>query len=179
MGLLGFRKEVEGLRTGVVEREGEVQKLVTEREEVRGKIAVGRALVGYDAMLKDLEEGLVLGKPDGASSDSDSGSEDEDESEDGGDGGALGGVSLGKLRRCVLQYCVVLEAEKKLGEHPFVLAQAPRMIKVRNTLLLDLSTALQQAKSKGLLEKVLKIMKIYAHMDESGEAVKVLKSLKA
>ena len=81
----------------------------------------------------------------------------------------------------MLQYRVVQELQKGLDEHPFVAAQTPRMMKVRNTLLLDLSTALQQAKAAGSLgaERIMKLMKIYADMDESAEAVKVIKSLKA
>ncbi|KAJ4293302.1 hypothetical protein N0V90_008584 [Kalmusia sp. IMI 367209] len=172
VGLLGFKKEVEGLRNGVKEREEEVNRLVEEREETREKIAVGRALIEYEARLRVLEEGLVIEKHDGESSDS----EEEDDDEDGEDeDGALGGVSLAKLKRHVLQYRVVQDAEKSLGGHPFIAAQVPRMIKVRNTLLLDLSTALQQAKKASEWERVMKIMKIYADMDEAGEAVKVLK----
>ena len=79
------------------------------------------------------------------------------------------------------QWRLIQQCEKGVGEtHPFITAQAPRMMKVRNTLLLDLSTALQQAKGAGTsgADRVMKIMRIYADMEESAEAVKVLKSLK-
>jgi hypothetical protein len=74
---------------------------------------------------------------------------------------------------------VIRVAEKELGAHPFVVAQVPRMAKVRSTLLLDLSTALRQAKTAGASGRVMRIMKVYADMEEAGEAVKVLKGLKA
>jgi hypothetical protein len=79
-----------------------------------------------------------------------------------------------------MQYRIVRELKNSVGEHPFVTTQAPRMAKVRSTLLLDLSTALQQAKSGGKSGsgRVMKIMKVYADMEEYGEAIKVLKSLK-
>jgi len=175
VGLLGFRKEVEGLRERVLEREEEVGKLVEEKEGIRKEIAVGRALLGYEARLKRLEELLVIemtGKDGEDASDSEEDSDDDDE-------GDAVGISISRLRRHVSQFRVVQQAEKELGKHPFVIAQAPRMIKVRNTLLLDLSTALQQAKSAKASGRVMKIMKVYADMDESTEVVKVLKALKA
>jgi len=184
VGLLGFRKEVEAVRGALVGREEEVDSLVQERREIGMKVAVGRRLLEYEARLRALEELLVIemtGKDrivDGDEAVSDSEEEsDEDEDEDD----STLGVSISKLRRNVLQYRVVQELQKGLDEHPFVAAQTPRMMKVRNTLLLDLSTALQQAKAAGSLgaERIMKLMKIYADMDESAEAVKVIKSLKA
>jgi hypothetical protein len=182
VGLLGFRKEVGGLMEEVGERERDVGEALRERREVRGKIEVGRRLVDYDARLKEVEaelmiettgqETIILGEE---VSDS-----DEDEDEDEEEGGNYG-VSIVKLRRNVVQYRLVQELEKQLGEHPFVAAQASRIAKVRSTLLMDLSTALKQAKSAGTAgsSRVMKVMKIYADMDESAEAVKVLKTLKS
>ncbi|KAF2728234.1 hypothetical protein EJ04DRAFT_477685 [Polyplosphaeria fusca] len=176
VGLLGFRKEVESLRAKVVEREGEVAKCVDQRVEVRRKIAVGRALVDYDERLKLLEERLMVatgGKH--AVDDSDESEDDEDDEEEGG-------YSLGiaRLRKHVLQYRLILQIEKEIGEHPFLAAQAPRIMKVRNTMLLDLSTELQQAKAAGEPGKgrVVKILGLYADMDANAEAVKVIKEMK-
>lgn len=181
VGLLGFRKEVDGLMEVVGLREEEVKELLDERRDVRRKIEVGRRLVDYDARLKELEaelmietaghETIILGE-DVSDSDEDE-DEDEDEEEEGY------GVSIPKLRRNVLQYRLVLELEKELSEHPFVTAQAPRIAKARSTLLMDLSTALQQAKSavSSGSGRVIKVMKIYTDMEESAEAVKLLKTL--
>lgn len=180
VGLLGFRKEAEGLRNSVVQREEEVRKSLDEKVQVRKQIALGRRLVDFEARLKALEELLVIettGKDAIENGEVDVSDSEEESDEDEDDDGTLG-VSISKIRRLVLHYRVVQEAEKGLDEHPFVAAQTPRMMKVRNTLLLDLSTALQQAKRAGAAERVMKVMKIYADMDESAEAVKVLKSLK-
>ncbi|KAF1998163.1 hypothetical protein P154DRAFT_524265 [Amniculicola lignicola CBS 123094] len=183
VGLLGFRKEVEGVRARVLEREEEVKARVEERVEIRRGIAVGRALVEYNDRLEALEGLLMVesaGKLAANGYEEGSESEDEDEDEDEEDEGAYS-MAVGKLRRHVQLYRLVLEIGKGVGEeHPFIVAQAPRIMKVRNTLLLDLSTALQQSKAAGDsgAERVMKVMKIYADMDESGEAVKVLKSLK-
>jgi hypothetical protein len=178
VGLLGFRKEVVGLREVVEIKESEVQEALEERRGIREGIEVGRGLVEYDARLGELEGQLdveVTAKGNDDADMSDSEEEDEDDEEDGSYG-----VSVAKLRRHVMQYRLIQELGKSLGEHPFVVAQAPRMAKVRSTLLLDLSTALQQAKSAGVegSTRVLKVMKIYADMEESTEAVKVLKAMK-
>jgi hypothetical protein len=192
VGLLGLRKEVEASKNLVTAREAEVRGLVEEKVEVRRRIMVGRRLVEYDARLKALEELLVIettGKDalangqnadvDNSDSEEESGEDDDDDDDDDEDDGTMG-VSISKLKRHVLQYQLVQELEKGLEEHPFIVTQAPRIMKVRNTMLLDLSTALQQAKSVGKYgqDKVVKIIKIYADMEESSEAVKVLKTLK-
>ncbi|OAL04228.1 hypothetical protein IQ06DRAFT_373718 [Phaeosphaeriaceae sp. SRC1lsM3a] len=180
VGLLGFRKEVDGLKKVVNEREQEVGGLLDERRDVRAKIELGRRLLDYDARLRELEDELDInnaGKEaheNGAEDVSDSEDEEEDEEDDNY------GVSVTKLRRNVLQYRLIQELEKSLGDHPFVAAQLARFTKIRSTLLLDLSTALQQGKSAGQAGtgRIVKVMKIYADMEESEEAVKVLKSMK-
>lgn len=182
VGLLGFRKEVANLKEGVVSREREVESLVKQREEVRRNIAVGQRLIAFEEGLRNLEEALVIEArtaPDSDSDEEEDEDDDDDDEEEEEEEGVLGGISVAKLKRHVLQYKIVQEQGKVLGEHTFVVAQAPRMAKVRSTLLLDLSTALRQAKVAKASGSVLKIVKVYADMDEPGEAVKVLKGLKA
>jgi hypothetical protein len=178
VGLLGFRKEVNGLKKVVEEREQEVGGLLEERRDVRVNIEFGRRLIDYDARLRELEDDLDIDTVEKEVDDDVSDSEEEDDEDDEDDGSY--GVSIAKLRRNVMQYRIVQELKKSVGDHPFVTAQAPRIAKVRSTLLLDLSTALQQAKSGGESGsgRVMKIMKVYADMEEHGEAIKVLKSLK-
>jgi hypothetical protein len=185
VGLLGFRNEVDGLVGVVGKREEEVGELLQERRNVREKIEVGRRLVDYDARLKELEAELMIeaaGHETIILGEEVSDSEDEDDEDDNDDEEGEGyGVSIAKLRRNVVYYRLVLGLQKDLGEHPFVAAQAARIAKVRSTLLMDLSTALQQAKGAGTsgAGRVTKVMKIYADMEESAEAVKVLKTFKS
>ncbi|EOD52989.1 putative conserved oligomeric golgi complex subunit 2 protein [Neofusicoccum parvum UCRNP2] len=87
-------------------------------------------------------------------------------------------VGLLGMRKAVGEYLGVRQIAERVGvEHPFLVAQEPRLTKIRNTLLLDLGAALKQAKAAGAQGKnrVLKVMSIYAEMDEGMEAVKVLK----
>jgi len=135
-------------------------------------------VVEFDERLRELEEDLEINGTGKVGREDDLSDSEEDEDDD--DDGSYG-ISIAKLRRNVMQYRLVQELEKSLREHPFLTAQAARMTKVRSTLLLDLSTALQQSTTAGAAgsARVMKVMKIYADMDESVEAVKVLKSLKA
>ncbi|KAH7079702.1 oligomeric golgi complex component, COG2-domain-containing protein [Paraphoma chrysanthemicola] len=179
VGLLGFRKEIAGLNKVVQEREEDVGVLLEERRDVRGKIEVGRRVVEFDERVRELEEDLDINGSGKAGAQDDISDSEDDEDDDDED--ANYGIPIAKLRRNVMQYRLVQGLEKSLGEHPFVAAQAMRMGKVRATLLLDLSTALQQSKSAGAAGsgRVVKVMKIYADMEESAEAIKVLKSSKA
>ncbi|KAL1632606.1 hypothetical protein SLS56_003505 [Neofusicoccum ribis] len=187
VGLLGMRKAVGEVRGGVVGREEEVRELVAGREKVRRERGVARALLEVERRVGELEAGLVVGQAggsgvrkeeDGESSES-SDEEDEEESDEDEDGEGTGNnVSLARLRRLARQYLGVRQIAERVGvEHPFLVAQEPRLTKIRNTLLLDLGAALKQAKAAGAQGKnrVLKVMSIYAEMDEGMEAVKVLK----
>lgn len=174
MGLLGFRKEVAALEGLVREREEEVGRLVAQRREVRRRIEGGRRLVEFEERVRACEEGVAVGEGEG----SEESESEEDEDEEEGEGQF--GTSVARLRRNVVQYRLAKEVVKGLEEHPFVVAQAHRLNKVRSTILLDLSTALQQAKKAGDVGagRVMQIMKTYADMEETGEAIKVLKTLK-
>ncbi|KZM27091.1 uncharacterized protein EKO05_0010082 [Ascochyta rabiei] len=177
VGLLGFGKEVGALQRLVGEREAEVGRLMERRRELRRGVEVGRRLVEFEERLRECEEALVVTKREAGGLESD-GSEDDDEDDEDED--ARLGMPIARLRRNVVQYRLVRDVVKGLEEQPFVAAQTPRLAKVRSTLLLDLSTALQQAKGAGSAAsgRVLQIMKIYADMEESGEAIRVLKTLK-
>ncbi|KAJ4373627.1 hypothetical protein N0V86_007770 [Didymella sp. IMI 355093] len=178
VGLLGFAKEVGLLERLVQEREDEVAGLLQERRDTRRKIEAGRRLVEFEERLRECEEGVAVTsvQRDGDVSDSSESEDGEDEDDDD----AQYGTSIARLRRNVVQYRLVKEGVKGLEEHPFVAAQSPRLGKLRSTLLLDLSTALQEAKRAGTAGsgRVMHIMKTYADMEEQGEAVKVLKALK-
>ncbi|KAL1619639.1 hypothetical protein SLS54_006576 [Diplodia seriata] len=185
VGLLGLRKAVGEVRGAVAGREDEVRALVAEREAVGRQRAVARALLEVERRVGELEAALVVvgrqqqggeGGEDSEGEDDDDEEESDDEDEEGGGGSS--GVSLGRLRRLARQYLGVRQTAGRIGkEHPFLVAQEPRLTKIRNTLLLDLGAELKSAKAAGPQGKnrVLKVMSIYAEMDEGIEAIKVLK----
>ncbi|KAF2140355.1 uncharacterized protein K452DRAFT_352095 [Aplosporella prunicola CBS 121167] len=208
VGLLGLRGAVGDVRGVVGGRESELSELLEEREEVRRLRGLGGALLEVERRVGELEAGLLLvgqlqgqnlqqqnqqqkqrqGKNAGTNSaddsdddlDDNSSASDSDDDDDDDDALLSGSVPLTRLRRLVQQYLGVKQLTARIGPaHPFLVAQEPRILKVRNTLLLDLGVALKQARAAGVpgRERVLRLMQAYADMDESAEAVKVLREV--
>ena len=185
VGLLGFKRGVEGVRAIVKERKVEVDGLLEEKRGVSKEIALGRKLLEIDARLEELEDKLMvasLGRTTTGDGESWSDSEDDEDDDDDDDGLADGGTSTSKLQRLVVSCRQVEFLSLSVGkDHPFIIAQQSRMLRVRNTLLLDLSTALKQAAAMGEDGKprVMRILSIYRNLDAGTEAVKVLRDLKS
>jgi hypothetical protein len=186
VGLLGFKRGVEDVRSKVKERGQVVEGLLDQKMIVAKHISVGRKVLEFDARLEELEERLMVASlsrnSNGVGEDSWSDSEDEDEDAEDADEAIGAGLTTKKLQRLAHDFRHVDHLSAAIGiHHPFVIAQEPRMIRVRNTLLLDLSTILKQVHSAGEGSKVrlLKILSVYRDMGEGAEAVKVLKSIKA
>jgi hypothetical protein len=186
VGLLGFKRGVEDVRGKVRERKVEVDGLLGEKKDVSRQIALGRKLLEVDARLEEVEDKLMvasLGRTvNGADEDSWDDSEDEeDEEEDPVTETGVSGTSTRKLQRLVNDCRQVEHLSVSIGTgHPFIVAQQSRLLRVRNTILLDLSTALKQAASigEGGKTRLVKILSIYRDLRADGEAVKVLKDLK-
>lgn len=175
VGLLGFQREVEGVRAAVKDRAVDVDGLLKERKSVRRDVVVGRALLEVEERLTSLEESL--GITTSAHQDtSDDGLDDEDGEEAHSNGNAPG-FSLKRLEARAEQYLLILRLADRIGpSHPFLAQQQSRLDKVRQTLLLDLSAALRQAKSSGAGERLLGVVRIYGDLGAKTEAVKALKA---
>ncbi|KAA8573616.1 hypothetical protein MFRU_001g04180 [Monilinia fructicola] len=186
VGLLGFKRGVEDVRGKVRERKSEVESLLAEKKSVSNEISLGRKLLEVDSRLEELEDRLMvasLGRsPNGLE---DSWSEDEDEEDEEDElaiDGIVNGTSTRKLQRYVLDYRNVEHLSTTIGlEHPFIAAQQPRLLRLKNTIVLDLNNALKQAISlkeegKPLL---IKIMGIYRDLGAGDEAVKILRDVKS
>ena len=187
-GLLGFKRELEGLKTKVADRRQEVQGLLSERKALREKIHTGRQLLELDKRIGELEQRLLLntesktqGKGrrqhgDGAGgSEDDSGSDSEESIEEETH------VPILRLRRRVEQYMLVKKLAEKLGvEQPFVAKQENRILKIRRTLLLDMSSALRSVVGSrdDRRKDHLFMLETYGMMDERNEAMKILKEVK-
>jgi hypothetical protein len=68
-----------------------------------------------------------------------------------------------------------------VGEsHPFLLAQQPRVGKIKTTVLLDLKTALEQASHAGAKRdtRTMAVLRLYDFMGEDVSAILALKNLK-
>lgn len=174
VGVLGFVNGVDGVKTSVVERKNAVRKLVQEREKVARDIQIGRQLVEVHTRIGEVEDALAvtLNNDEDESSDEDS-EEDEDDEEEDHDL-----VGMARLERLVRSYLSIKQMIAQTGpSHPFLVKQEERLLRIRNTLLLDLGTAVKQskaAKSQGKT-KLLRTVSLYGEMDETKEAIKLLK----
>lgn len=187
VGMLGFRRDIEGLRNRVMERKGEVGTLLQERASTRKEIALGRKLLEVDQRLEELEARLLVqnmnGLSDGVGEDDVAlgFTDSEYESDEDGVGNA---ISIGRLQRHVQHYLYIQRLIEWTGaDHPFLRKQEERLLRLRHMLLLDLSAAMKQAKqAKGKEEHstaiLLKIMGMYREMGEERDALRALKDIK-
>ncbi|KAG8529761.1 uncharacterized protein KY384_005242 [Bacidia gigantensis] len=176
VGLLGFKREVEGLRDKVKERRKEVEVLIEERKVIRRRTMLGRGLLEVNRRLEDLERRLMLTKNgDKRQEQEDAASEDESEEE------AEAAADIGRLKRHVEQYGYVTRLVNRLGsEHPFLLRQEDRILRLKQTVLLDLGSALKQVMAdhdrKGMIPDILELYKI---MEAQRDAVAVLQETRS
>jgi hypothetical protein len=177
VGVLGFEKGINGVKGSIGARKDEVDKLLAEKKKIARQVMVGRQLVEVHTRIGELEDALAITATKEADisdeEDSEEEEEDEDEDEDGQD---IVGVT--RLERLAMSYLAVKQMIEQIGkEHPFLVKQEERMAKTRSTLLLDLSTALKQAKAAGMKgkTKLLRVVALYGDMGEASEAVKILK----
>ncbi|PNS21159.1 Conserved oligomeric Golgi complex subunit 2 [Sphaceloma murrayae] len=166
VGVLGFERDVEGLRGLVRERREEVGRLVGDRRRVRGEVVVGRRLLEVEDRIGELEKRLGVKADAGDELDEDG---EEEESDGDGDG-------LGRLRGNVRLYGQLKDLMERIGEHPFLSAQVGRLKSIRDALLLDLGAALRSSrKREDQHSLVLKIMGLYRDAGEGAEAIRILK----
>ncbi|KAI9802378.1 MAG: hypothetical protein M1833_001884 [Piccolia ochrophora] len=184
VGLLGFQRDVEGLRKKVAERETEVSSLIDQRSGLRKNIAIGTCLLNVAARLDELEARLMVeseGKKNGDANGYVEFSESDEESDDDEVGPreyTSGYISSSRLSRLVQQYVYIQRLMSRVGpEHPFVIAQDPRMTRARNTLLLDMGTALKQSQAAGDAgrTRIVRLLGVYRDMGEAGEALQLLR----
>jgi conserved oligomeric Golgi complex subunit 2 len=193
VGLLGFEREVGFLKEKVGTVIEDVESGMEERQDIIHKKRLAGSLIELGTRVDDLEARLVLGeRPSRSESDSDD--EEElgfSESDDGEDddeespamyaGGTL--VPPSKLHRNAQRYLYIqhmLKRDDIPDDHPFIVAIDSRLIRIHNTILLDLGTALKAAKTAGEARQghLIKILRTYATLGESEEAIRTLKEVK-
>lgn len=182
LGLLGFRREVEGLRGKVDSRKTEVEGLVGERKRIREQVMMGRQLLELDQKIGELEERLMLASTaSGKAGANEEQGELSDVDEESGDEGEVDGIAIPRLRRHTEQYMCIRQLIEKIGdEHPFLVKEEERVLRLKQTVLLDLNSALKQAVSGGEENRddLLKLLGIYKQMGQANEAMAILKESK-
>lgn len=182
VGMLGFKREVETLREKVRGREAEMEMLMKEKGRVRKEKEMAWDLMELQKRIEELEESLLPGAEREDTDEEDAGNEylnddDYDDSDNDMDGNS--NLAIARLEVLVQQYLLIKEMKASTGaHHPFLIKQEPRMMQIRNTLLLDLSAALKQAVHTKEQGKQMRILKIYRDMNEAAMAVQVLRTLR-
>ncbi|WYZ38187.1 hypothetical protein EsH8_III_000101 [Colletotrichum jinshuiense] len=182
--MLGFRRAVEEIKVRVRSRGEEVQGLSDELREVRRGIEAGRKMLELDERVSALEERLALASMPGKCSgqdeeDDDWGTDSEDEDEEEDEVGGLVGSSPTKLAGFAQDYCIIEALADAIGrEVQFVVKTEARLTRCRNTILLDLGTAIKEARKAGPKgqARVVKYLGLYGLLDAQAEAIRALKS---
>lgn len=182
LGLFGFRREVEGLRAKVDRRSKEVEELLEEKKRIRESVQIARGLLEVDRKIGDLEMRLMLNSGGMSKVDeSGRGGELSDSEAESDEEESANGITVPRLRRHTEQFLQIKRLIHKIGpEHPFLESQEERIVRLNQTILLDLNSALKQAIISGndMTDDLLKILGIYTEMDAVNEAIKVLKESK-
>ncbi|KAF6828971.1 hypothetical protein CPLU01_08201 [Colletotrichum plurivorum] len=179
--MLGFRRAVEEVKARVRARGEEARGLSGELGDVRRDIEAGRKMLELDERVAALEERLALaslpgkGVPDEEDDwDADDSEESEDDEEEG-----LVASSPAKLAGFAQDFCIIEALADAIGRDvPFVVKTEARMTRCRNTILLDLGTAMKEARKAGKKgqQRVVKYLGLYGLLDAQAEAIKALKS---
>ena len=182
LGLLGFRREVEGLQDKVDGRRKEVEELVEARKSISESVQVGRRLLETERKIGELEGRLLLAstgpgkaevnEEDMVLSESEEESDEEPESN---------GIGIPRLRRHMEQYMYIKGLIERTGpDHPFLVKQEERVLRLKQTVVLDLNSALKQAVAgnEDMRGDLLKLLGVYKQMGEASEAMQILKESK-
>ena len=148
------------------EKEEEMEQALTEKEGVMRESLVGRGLLEVHERLGELEEGMGIAE----------GLDDDDEDELVDVEGSAEMAGLRRLNGFAGQYVLVMRMVDRFGpEHPFLVAQRPRMEELEKVLLLDLAAALRNGKKEGQTDVVLGLLRIYRMLGAEADGVRVLK----
>ncbi|KAL9069318.1 MAG: hypothetical protein Q9161_005598 [Pseudevernia consocians] len=182
LGLLGFRREVEGLQDKVDGRRKEVEELVEARKSISESVQVGRRLLETERKIGELEGRLLIAstgpgkaevnEEDMVLSESEEESDEEPESN---------GIGIPRLRRHMEQYMYIKGLIERTGpDYPFLVKQEERVLRLKQTVVLDLNSALKQAVAgnEDMRGDLLKLLGIYKQMGEASEAMQILKESK-
>ena len=175
VGLLGFQREVEGIRKAVQERARETSELLQEKKGLRKEIVLGRALLEVNERLEEVEERLGIKEREGEEDDEDEEEDEDEDSSSGVEGSPIAGA-VKRLRKQAEQYLMIVAQSSRIGSsHSFLVSLQPRVDEVRKILILDLSASLRQAKSSNDKNTVLDLSQIFAILEAQSDALKVLK----
>ncbi|KAJ5146450.1 COG complex component COG2 [Penicillium bovifimosum] len=193
VGVLSFQRDVTAIRDKVEARRKEVEELLNEKRRLRTNADIGKELLDYADRVEELEHRLMIADksspqegvtPYDSDTESDLYSGESDDSDDDELADGSSGISLKRMKRHAQKFVYLTSIAARVGEkHPFLVAQQPRVAKIKSTVLLDLKNALEQATAAGAKQgnrdgRTMAILRLYDLMGEDVSAVAALKNLK-
>lgn len=193
VGLLSFQRDVKAIRHKFEARRQEVEELLNEKRRLRTNADIGKDLLDYADRVEELEHRLMIKDksspqegpaPDESDTESDLYSGESDGSDDDELPDGTPAISLKRMERHAQKFVYLTSIAARVGEkHPFLIAQQPRVARIKSTVLLDLKTALEQATAVGGKQskrdtRTMAILRLYDLMGEDVSAVAALKNLK-
>lgn len=191
--LFGFRRSIEDIQSRVKERRLAVGDALRELGEVRSSISVGRKLLEVDDRISLLEERLAIASDTGTNANANSvgmdaeiwdtdETDDEHMGEDAPNGSTKFYVGSSPSKLAILAQDLVLASRVIKSLNPniaFVKSADERLIKCRETLLLDLNAALKEVRKSSNTGTgqagLLKLLAVYRILDCEYEAIRVLR----
>ena len=159
VGLLGFQRDVTGLKARLDVRREEVRASLEEKRKTMIEMEKGRVLLEIAERLGDLEEQLGLAQPQIGLTGSTNGDNHDDtlSSDSEGYNDDDVGVSTRTKRRVEKYLILRLLMGKHDSAHPFLKLQQDRVDLVKATLLLDLDALSRQAQSPQTRQDLLQL----------------------
>ena len=177
IGLLGFQRDVTGVRNLIDQRSNDVKQLLNEKRNVRKQIRFGRNLLEIEERLQDLEErlGISMSKPEPTTLESvndgadlltthfdewpDHWIEDYQEINYSTDEDSETGHDIPTRLTSNLQSLQVIQMlRQKCGEQqPYVLSQRDRLSVIRNALSKNLESAIRGQPDVKVKQKMIQM----------------------
>ena len=146
LALLGFRRDVGGIRSKLETRRMEVTALIGQRRDVRKETQLGRTVLTIHDGLQRLEDNLMLSRDMGDdvngvldSEPSEFSDEDDEDEVESGDS------VIRKLQRCIETHVAIRQSLRGIRkDHPLKAGMSVRLGRIQEALVLDLTNIMKQ-----------------------------------
>lgn len=172
LGLLGFQRDVKGVRDQVEQRREEILALLNQKKALGKEASLGRALLEIAERLDELENKLRIskpknneqnGKPTSTQRNRDAdwsetwGEDMIDDSDDEFDHDDESGIPP-RLRQRTDDLLIIKHLMHiHNAQHPFVLAQDPRLRKIQESLVSDLESTIKREPDIKIKQRLLQL----------------------
>jgi len=179
VGVLGFQRDIEGVRDGLEKVREEMSELIAEKKKLGYLRRRGEGIVDVVGRVGELEERLGIEIGPEVEEKLESGEFNSQNVEEDHDGEEMGEVE--KVIDLARLYKQLSDLMGSMEPHALLTKLEPRIEEIRKVLLLDLATAMRNTKKgdhgENKNDSLFELVTIYREIGESAQAVKILKSI--